>query len=347
MKALITGGAGFVGTNLALKLMEDGENQLLITDSLGRRGSEVNLATLEDAFVNLSPTEPEKLKELFREKIFKKAEIEDIPALIHQFQPEIVYHFAAQVAVTDSVSSPRRDFKINAEGSLNIALATRDVGAKAIYTSTNKVFGDNVNKVPIKKFDTRYDFDGDLEKKGIPESFSIDAPHHTPYGVSKLVGELYVREFGGVANRCSCMYGPNQNGIVDQGWMSHIARQILSEEQVTIYGDGKQIRDVLHSDDVVDLLLKQTRELMVGNSLEGQVFNVGGGYENTISLLELTSRWGLKKEDLRFEDWRPADQRVFYCDTSKAQEYFGWEPKVTMEKGVDELYQWTKENMSA
>ena len=347
MRALITGGAGFVGTNLALKLMEEDSHEILITDNLGRRGSEVNLATLEDAYVGDSEN-PEPPRKVFRDSVFKKAEIEDIPFLITKFQPDIVYHFAAQVAVTDSVSSPIRDFDINAGGTVKIVEAVKNIGADIIYMSTNKVFGDNVNKVPITKGRTRYDFQGELQGKGIAEDFSIDSSHHTPYGNSKLVGELYVRDAGGVANRCSCMYGPNQNGIVDQGWLSHIARQIISREPVEIFGDGKQIRDVLHSNDVVDLLLKQSEALMSREpKIEGQVFNIGGGYENTISLLELTKQWGYKKEDLIFNDWRPADQKVFYCDTSKAKEYFGWEPQVSYKKGIDELYQWTKENMSA
>jgi len=332
MKALITGGAGFIGTNLAIKLLETG-HEVLVTDNLGRRGSEINLKILKTKFPNLN---------------FRKCEIEDLSSLIHEFKPNIVYHFAAQVAVTDSGSSPKRDFKINAEGTLRVVLAAKNIGAKVIYTSTNKVFGDNVNKVPLKEFDTRYDFNGDLEGKGIPDDFSIDASHHTPYGVSKLVGDLYVREFGGVSNRCSCMYGPYQNGIVDQGWLSHIAQRIIKGKQVTIFGDGKQIRDVLHSDDVVDLLIKQGEALLSGNpKIEGEVFSIGGGHKNTISLLELCSRWGLKKEDLKFESWRPADQKVFYCDISKAKSILGWEPKVSLEQGVDELYRWTEKNMHA
>lgn len=332
MRALITGGAGFVGTNLTSHLTNKG-HEVIAVDSLSRKGAELNKDYLMGRFPNLE---------------FYTREIEDVPSLIHTVKPDIVYHFAAQVAVTSSLESPLRDFKINAEGTFNIAKAAYDLGIPIVYTSTNKVFGDNVNKVPLQELDTRYDFDGELEGKGIREDFSIDAAHHTPYGVSKLVGDLYVREFGGVSNRCSCMYGPNQHGIVDQGWLSHIAQKIIKGEQVTIYGDGKQIRDVLHSKDVVDLLEKQGEALLSGSpDIRGEVFNVGGGHKNTISLLELCAKWGLSKEDLNFEQWRPADQKVFYCDISKAERVLGWKPKVSLDEGVDELYQWTKQSMSA
>src|SRR5262249_46222971 len=136
--------------------------------------------------------------------------------------------------------------------------AAHDIGVPVIYTSTNKVYGDNVNLVQISEEPTRYEFAGDMKEKGIAETFSIDADHHTPYGVSKLVGELYVREFGGIANRCSCMYGPHQFGIVDQGWLSHFAINKIRDRPSVIYGDGKQVRDAIHIQDVIDLLVKQS-----------------------------------------------------------------------------------------
>ncbi|WP_404420326.1 NAD-dependent epimerase/dehydratase family protein [Nibricoccus sp. IMCC34717] len=324
-KILITGAAGFVGTNMTLALLREG-HQVIGLDSLSRRGTELNLETLRKEFPNFD---------------FRQKEIEDMAMEIYSEEPALVYHFAAQVAVTSSLASPERDFRINAEGSFRIAKAARDVGSALVYTSTNKVYGDNVNAVPLREFPTRWDFDGDLAGKGLPETFSIDASHHTPYGVSKLVGEMYVREFGGIANRCSCMYGPNQFGIVDQGWLSHIAMSKLLDKPVTIYGDGKQVRDALHVDDVVRLFTKQG-ELLLGDtrkSLAGEVFNVGGGVDNTISLLELCERWGIKPQ---FGPWRPADQKVFYCDVSKATRLLGWKPKVSLLEGLDDLYSWTE-----
>jgi CDP-paratose 2-epimerase len=276
MKYLITGAAGFVGTNLTKRLLEMSEEVIAI-DSLSRAGSERNLEYLRNIFPKLS---------------FFRREIEDVPGLIYHEHPHQVFHFAAQVGVTSSVENPLRDFRINAEGTFNIARAARDIHAPVIYTSTNKVYGDNVNLIEITEAETRYDFDGSMNKRGIPETFSIDADKHTPYGVSKLVGELYVREFGGIANRCSCMYGPNQYGIVDQGWLSHFAINKIKLRPSVIYGDGKQVRDAIHIRDVVDLLVKQSRALEGSNSdrFAGQAYNVGGGFENTVSLLELCSR---------------------------------------------------------
>lgn len=329
MKVLVTGGAGFVGTNTVIALTKRGYD-VIVADSLTRRGSEVNLRYLQETIPNLD---------------FRQSEIEDMASLIFKEKPELVFHFAAQVAVTSSVASPLRDFKINAEGSFLVARAAADIDAPVIYTSTNKVFGDNVNKLPIVEQETRYDFDGELQQRGIDEKVSIDANHHTPYGISKLVGEMYVREFGGIANRCSCMYGPNQFGIVDQGWLSHIAFNKLKNRPTTIYGDGKQVRDILHVNDVTRLLLSQADMLITDRSrIAGEAFNVGGGFQNTISLLELCSLWGIEPE---FEEWRPADQKVFYCDTSKAKSVFDWTPEVDMQQGLAELYEWTASTVAA
>jgi CDP-paratose 2-epimerase len=328
MKYLVTGAAGFVGTNLTKRLLESGQ-EVIATDSLSRPGSERNLEHLKKRFPNIR---------------FHRLEIEDIPSITYLEKPDVVFHFAAQVAVTSSLENPLRDFRINAEGTFNVVRAARDIGAQIIYTSTNKVYGNNVNFLPIVETETRYDFEGDLGQKGISEAFSIDASHHTPYGISKLVGELYVREFGGIANRCSCMYGPNQYGIVDQGWLSHIAINKIKGKPTVIYGDGKQVRDALHIRDVVDLLVEQAKALTSKNRdrYSGQAYNVGGGYNNTISLLELCDRWQIKPS---FENWRPADQKVFYCDISKAQQAFDWQPRVFLDEGLGELYRWTEEAM--
>ena len=328
MKILITGGAGFVGTNMVVALHKEGFD-LVAIDSLSRHGTEKNLDYLKAQVPNLD---------------FRRSEIEDIPSIIYRERPALVNHFAAQVAVTSSLASPLRDFKINAEASFHIARAAADVGAEIIYTSTNKVFGDNVNKFPIEEFETRYDFGGDRNQRGVDEGVSIDANHHTPYGVSKLVGELYVREFGGIANRCSCMYGPNQFGIVDQGWLSHIAFNKHMGRPTVIYGNGKQVRDILHVNDVTNLFIRQAKTLLgKSKDIRGEVYNVGGGFENTISLLELCKMWGVEPT---FEGWRPADQKVFYCDISKAKEVFGWEPRVDMQDGINELFEWTRSSVN-
>jgi len=326
VKALVTGAAGFIGTNTLIRLMEE-DWEVVPVDSLSRRGTEVNLSMIKRRFPGLA---------------FRKCEIEDMGGIIYRERPEIVFHFAAQVAVTSSVESPTRDFKINAEGSFLIAKAAADVGAPVIYTSTNKVYGNNVNGVEIVEQETRYDYGAAYAGRGLPETFSIDAPHHTPYGVSKLVGELYVREFGGIANRCSCMYGPNQFGIVDQGWLSHIATNKLLGRPTTIYGDGKQVRDALHVDDVVRLLLLQAKAILGSERarFSGEVFNVGGGAARTISLIELCRNWEIEPN---FGPWRPADQKVFYCDIAKAKRMLAWEPRVSLEEGLASLYLWTEQ----
>lgn len=327
MKVFVTGACGFIGTNLVLHLLKKG-NHVIGADSLSRKGSELNLQLIKSQYPDFD---------------FSYVEMEDLPALIQSKKPEIVYHFAAQVAVTHSLQNPKRDFMINGVGTFEVVLAAKSIGAPVIYTSTNKVFGDNVNKASVRELETRYDFDGSLKEKGIHEEFSIDAKHHTPYGCSKLVGDIYVREFGGVVNRCSCMYGRYQHGIMDQGWMSYFALNQLQGKPVTIYGDGKQVRDAVHADDVVRLLEMQGKALLSGTpDIRGEVFNVGGGFSNSISLLELCKKWNINPS---FGPWRPADQKVFYCDISKAKAVLGWEPQISLDKGLNDLYSWTEKTL--
>jgi CDP-paratose 2-epimerase len=327
-KILITGGAGFLGSNLVDALAST--NTVVIADDFSRRGSEYNLASLSKTHANL---------------IVRNVDICDMPRVITTEKPDLIYHFAAQVAVTTSVVSPESDFRINAEGTFRIAAMAHALNIPLIFTSTNKVYGDNVNKVGLKELPTRWEFEGEYYQKGLPETFSVDANHHSPYGVSKLVGEMYVREFGGIANRCSCMYGPFQHGIMDQGWLSFFILKKLRGEQVTIFGDGKQVRDAVHARDVVTLLIAQG-EMLQSNpeKVRGEAFNVGGGHANTISLLELCSKLGIVPV---FSDWRPADQKVFYCDISKAEEVFGWKPTIELAKGLDELVDWSKKITAA
>ncbi len=319
MKILITGGAGFLGTNLAEHMLKKG-HKVMIYDNLSRPGSEINLNMLKTKYPEL---------EIFRR------ELDDITEFLTTVDLDIIYHLAAQVAVTTSYESPSSDFRINAQGTFNLA---RHSKAPVIFASTNKVYGDNVNNIPTEEHKTRYDFSGEYEKKGIDETFSIDSKKHTPYGVSKLVGELYVREFGGVANRFSCMYGENQFGNIDQGWLSHFIFTKLRNRQITIFGDGKQVRDILHAEDVVRLLELQAKNI---KKIQGEVFSIGGGYKNTISLLELTETLGMKP---KFSDWRPADQKVYYADTQKAKKLLGWSPEITKEEGIERLENWIKTN---
>ncbi|MEK7203820.1 MAG: NAD-dependent epimerase/dehydratase family protein [Patescibacteria group bacterium] len=326
-KILITGAYGFLGSNLVKRLLDIG-SEVITCDNLSRRGAELNFEDLKKEYGNLNNIQ---------------AEISDIPTYIMKFKPDLIYHFAAQVAVTTSIISPVSDFRVNAEGTFGVARAAKEFNIPVIYSSTNKAYGDNVNQVSILEMKTRYDFKGALRRKGINEEFSIDAAHHTPYGCSKLAGELYVREYGGLVNRFSCMYGEWQHGIVDQGWLSYFIMQKLKNKPVTIFGNGKQVRDMLYVSDVIDLLLLEGSKFISSPvSMRSEVFTVGGGYNNTISLLELCSKLKIKP---KFSDWRPADQKVFYCDTTKAKKVLGWAPKVSVDDGLSKLYKWTEKNI--
>lgn len=321
MRAAITGGLGFLGFNLAYYLNKKGHD-VVIFDNMSRRGSEHNLSFIKKWYS--TPNNP---------KVgFIQCEIEDMPHKLRDFKFDVIYHFAAQVAVTNSYESPSSDFRINALGTFNIL---RSTNTPLIYSSTNKVYGDNVNGIPIKEKETRYEFKGKY-KKGIPETFSIDSKKHTPYGCSKLTGDIYTREYGGVVNRLSCLYGPHQFGNTDQGWVSHFIISKLKNKIVTIFGNGKQVRDILYSDDVVRLL--ELEALNIDN-IRGEVFNIGGGYENTISLLELCKQLEINPD---IGDWRPADQKVYYSDISKAKNILKWSPKISPEEGIQRLIEWWK-----
>lgn len=315
-KILITGGCGFLGTNLAFRLAGRGDD-VFIYDNFSRKGTELNEKFLIEKFPDIN---------------IKKGEIKNISSFLEKEKFDLIYHLAAQVAVTTSYEDPLADFETNALGSFLVAQSKTPI----IYASTNKVYGNNVNDVPIREHDTRYDFNGELLGNGISENFSIDADEHSLYGVSKLTGEMYVREFNGVVNRFSCMYGEYQYGNIDQGWVSHFIFTKLRGEDITIFGDGKQIRDLLYVQDVVDLLELQGDKI---DDMRGMVFNIGGGHKNTISLLELCDTLGLEK---KFGDWRPADQKVYYSDIRKVKDVLGWEPKVSAKEGIERTRLWAE-----
>lgn len=329
---LITGGAGFVGSNLAHRLLSAGHRVRLL-DNLSRAGVERNLQWLMETHGDLVDIEVPDVRNF---SIVKQA-VKDASQ---------VFHFAAQVAVTSSLTDPREDFEINARGTLNVLEAIRGLqnSPPLIFTSTNKVYG-TLSDLEFTKEPTRYaPLDPWIRERGIAENRSLD--FHSPYGCSKGAADQYVldyaRTFGipALVFRMSCIYGPHQHGNEDQGWVAHFIIQSLAGQPITIYGDGRQVRDILFIDDLVDAFLVAQRHM---KKLSGNAFNIGGGPENTISLLELLDVLAeLHGGDLsiQFENWRAADQRYYVADTSKFSQLTGWKPKVGVNEGIRRLYEW-------
>lgn len=332
----ISGGAGFVGVNLASRLLADGNN-VLVFDNLSRAGVENNLTWLKAKY-------PDNLQ-------IKIADITDESAVNSSIQnAEFVYHFASQVAVTSSLSDPFHDFEVNARGTLNILEAVRKTEHQppVIFTSTNKVYGD-LNDVGIVLNGTRYHPENlYFRENGISEKRTLD--FHSPYGCSKGVADQYVldycRTFGlkTVVFRMSCIYGPHQYGTEDQGWVAHFLIQALKNQTITLFGDGKQVRDILYIEDLLNAFLIAQKQI---DKVSGNAFNIGGGVQNTISLLEFIDLIGKiagKVPEVEFNTWRPGDQKYYVSDFSKFQNFTGWMPQVGAEEGLKNLFQWLKLN---
>jgi CDP-paratose 2-epimerase len=333
----ITGGAGFIGSNYVSRLLERGE-KVTIYDNLSRAGAPRNLAWLQEKFG----------KNAFQLII---GDVRDAAQLtVSSCEADIIVHLAAQVAVTTSVVKPREDFEINAQGTFNVLEAARLNERKPviIYASTNKVYG-GMEDVPVVEDATRWRY-ADLPQ-GCPESQPLD--FHSPYGCSKGTGDQYVRDYSriyglrSVVFRQSCIYGPRQFGVEDQGWVAWMIIAAVTGRPLTIYGDGKQIRDVLHVDDLLNAYDAAIAKI---DDVAGGIYNVGGGPENTMSIW---TEFGPMLEKLLGHkipvacgDWRPGDQKVFVADIRKAERELGWKPKIGVEEGVRRLFEWVKENKS-
>lgn len=334
---LITGGAGFIGSNYAARCLGRGEN-VVIFDNLSRRGAALNIEWLSDRF-------DRKSFELIKEDVRDAAAINTAAK-----GADRILHLAGQVAVTTSVTDPRTDFEINAVGTFNTLEAARLSGRNPvfIYASTNKVYG-SMEEVEVMEHDTRLDY------KDLPGGVTEDQPldFHSPYGCSKGSGDQYTRDYFRIYGlptivfRQSCIYGIRQFGIEDQGWLAWFIIAAVTGRPITIYGNGKQVRDVLFIDDLMDAYDTAFQRSEISR---GQVFNIGGGKENAISVWmefkPMLEKLVGKPVKTRLKEWRPGDQPVYISNINKARRVLNWEPKVHVEQGIKRLYDWVEENQN-
>lgn len=342
-KIVITGGAGFIGSHLAEHYAQVGKDVLVI-DNLSRAQllhADDTLARYNWDYLGRTYSNIELISGDVRNADDMDKYLQDSSAIIH---------CAAQTAVTTSMECPRPDFECNAGGTFNILEAARKSGCnpKVIFCSTNKVYGENVNEIQIEQHAKRYAFSEEQYRLGVPESLSVDHCSHTPYGCSKLAGDLYTQDYGRYYNlktcvfRMSCIYGTRQFGVEDQGWVAHFVISALQGRDIRIYGDGKQVRDVLHISDLV-----RAFDSFIAGETDSDVFNLGGGVENTLSLLELIDlleQLLAKKIAVSYFPWRPSDQRVYISDVSKVRDKLGWAPQVNPIEGIENLVDWIKHN---
>jgi len=332
---LITGGAGFIGSNYVSRLVQRGE-RVTVFDNLSRAGSRLNL---------------EWLRGTYSDHAFKLVigDVRDARTLLDAARDaDVIVHLAAQVAVTTSVVKPREDFEINALGTFNMLEAARASGRNpaVLYTSTNKVYG-GMDDVAVVEHAGRYAY------ANLPFGCSENQPldFHSPYGCSKGAGDQYVRDYFRMYNlptvvmRQSCIYGTHQFGMEDQGWVAWFIIAALNGRAITVYGDGKQVRDVLYVEDLLDAYDAALAHI---DTAAGQVFNLGGGPDKTLAI------WTEFKPILEKllghalvvgqGEWRPGDQKVFVSDIRKAGQLLGWAPKVGVEAGIGRLFDWVKAN---
>ncbi len=331
MTTLITGGAGFVGTNLAARLLREGLHVLLL-DNLARAGVEENLRWLRDTGGSRLSVEIGDVRD--------RALVRSAVA-----RAEAVFHFAAQVAVTTSLCEPLDDFAVNAGGTLNVleAIRTRPHPPPLVYTSTNKVYG-ALGDLAMRGTERRHEPQDEAARVGIGEERPLD--FHSPYGCSKGAADQYVRDYARsfglptIVFRMSCIYGPHQFGTEDQGWVAHFLTQALQGRPITLYGDGRQVRDVLFVDDLVEALLLAMQRM---STASGEAFNIGGGPANAVSLLELLEMIGEltgRRPDVRFDDWRPGDQKYYVSNTARYQQATGWRARTGVQQGLEQLATW-------
>lgn len=335
MRIFITGGAGFIGCNSAAHFLSQG-HQVTLFDNLSRIGGQANMTWLQTlpGHENLH---------------FVRGDVRDFATLSAAIPgSDVVLHLASQVAVTLSVQNPREDFEINALGTFNVVEAVRLHCPQAIviYASTNKVYG-GLDHLHIHETERRYTY-ADLPE-GVSEACGLD--FHSPYGCSKGAGDQYMLDYARIYGlktlvmRQSCIYGPRQFGVEDQGWVAHFVIAAAKGRTITIFGDGKQVRDLLH---VHDLIRAYESGIQQIDKAAGQAFNIGGGPANTLSIWTefgplLTALKGAPIS-VNQQAWRPGDQRVFISNNDKARRLLGWEPQIAPAQGIAQLYEWVSSN---
>lgn len=333
---MISGGAGFIGTNLAAQLIENGRD-VLIFDNLSRSGVEQNLCWLTDRY-------GERVK-------VEVQDVRDALAVRHAVaKSSAVFHLAAQVAVTHSLVDPSFDFDVNARGTLNVLEACRGCTSPPplLFTSTNKVYG-SLPDIRCVRDDVRYEPScPDTRAHGVSEARPLQ--FHSPYGCSKGAADQYVLDYArcyrlpAVVFRMSCIYGPHQCGTEDQGWLAHFARRVIADEPLAIYGDGFQVRDVLFVTDLVAAMLKAIDQI---DATAGQAFNIGGGPDNAVSLLQVIDQLAEaqgSRPAVEYGPWRQGDQKYYVSDTRRFQSTTGWAPMVDASQGIQRLWEWLAEN---
>jgi len=341
MKILVTGGAGFIGSHVAEYYAKKKE-EVIVLDNLSR--AEILGKVVGDPLYNWNYLKQYGNLKLAKGDIRSFEQVREVARDV-----DAIIHVAAQVAVTTSIANPRIDFEINTLGTFNVLEVARLEDANLIFASTNKVYGENVNKIPVIEKETRYEYADPKFREGIPETFPIDLAGHSPYGCSKLAADIYVQDYAHTYGlktgvfRMSCIYGERQFGVEDQGWVSWFAIATLTGKPITIYGDGKQVRDVLYIGDLINVFDK-----FLNSNLKHEVFNIGGGPKNTLSLLELLEmlkRMSGMNPKISFTEWRPADQKVYISNINKAKILLNWEPKTMPEDGVGRLVNWISNNI--
>jgi CDP-paratose 2-epimerase len=340
LHVIVTGGAGFIGSNVTAAFLRDG-HRVTILDSLTRAGSERNLAWLQ--------SQPWRGALNFVRADVRNADL--VREVIGAPDVRLVFHFAAQTAVTTSIVEPREDLDVNVVGTLNVLEAVRTSQAVVppilLFTSTNKVYGSLPHR-PTTEASTRYRFnDTSIDTSGISEAEPLD--FHSPYGCSKGAADQYVRDYARVYGlrtvvfRMSCIYGPRQFGNEDQGWLAHFVLAVAAERSLTIYGNGKQVRDLLFVDDLVRAFRLAALHI---ERTAGNVYNMGGGPSNSVSVW---AELGPRLEELagrtlqaRNSGWRLGDQPAYFSNTLKAERDFGWRPQVGVDEGLRRLWEWAQ-----